>query len=211
MDPHKQQLIDYWRSHHIITDERVLKAFGNVQREDFLSERFKDQPYDDRALPLEKGQTISQPTTVVLMTQALDIHPGHRVLEVGSGSGYQAALLAELSESQGHVYTTEIVSDLYDYAKRRLKKYANVSIFYRDGIEGVEEFAPFDRIMVTAACPQIPQPLINQLGKNGVIVIPVGTLYEQKMLVGVKKGKKFSTHSLGEFVFVPLMGKYGFK
>ncbi len=210
MSSRKQKLIEYWRSEKIIIDERVLDAFANVPREEFVPEHLKDRAYDDIALPVLGGQTISQPTTVMMMTQALDVQPGHNVLEVGTASGYQASLLAELAGKEGHVYTTEIVPELYAYGKRKLKKYNNVSVFNRDGIEGVEEFAPFDRIIVTAACPEIPQPLIDQLNKDGIIVAPVGTLHTQKMVVGVKKGKKFSTHSIGEFVFVPLTGKHGF-
>ncbi len=209
MHPKKQKLIDYWKSHGIITDPRVLDAFAKVPREDFLPEHLKDNAYEDRALPIEKNQTISQPTTVMIMTQALDIQPNHKVLEVGTGSGYQAAILAQLAD-KGIVYTTEIIKELCEYSKRRLKKYQNVHVFHRDGIEGVEEFAPFDRIIITAACPEMPKPLINHLSKNGIIIAPVGTQYVQKMIIGIKKGKNFSTHSIGEFVFVPLTGKYGF-
>ncbi len=210
MHPEKQRLIEYWRTSRLITDERVLAAFEQVPREDFLPEHLKQHAYEDRALPLLQGQTISQPTTVMIMTQALDVQRGQKVLEIGTGSGYQAALLAELVDKQGHVYATEIVAELYEYGKKRLRAYKNVSLFHRDGIEGVEEFAPFDRIIVTAACPRIPELLIGQLGKKGVIVIPVGMPYAQKMMVVVKRGKIFETHSIGEFVFVPLRGKWGF-
>src|SRR3989344_1508533 len=110
MDPRKQKLIDYWKSSNIITDQRVLDAFANVSREDFLPERLKDQSYEDRALPILQGQTISQPTTVMIMTQALDVQPNHKVLEVGTGSGYQSAILAELA-NKGQVYTTEIIKE----------------------------------------------------------------------------------------------------
>ncbi len=209
MNPQKQALIEYWRSHKIITDERVLQAFEQIAREDFLPKHLKEHAYEDRALPLVGGQTISQPSTVMIMTQALDVQQGQKVLEIGTGSGYQAALLAELVKPKGQVYTTEIVKAVYEFGKKNLEKYQHVTVLFADGTMGAEAYAPFDRIMVTAACRNIPLPLVAQLRRRGLLVVPVGTPYEQRMIVGMKKGKTLETHSIGSFVFVPLTGKYG--
>ena len=188
----------------------MLKAFEDVPREDFLPDQLKEHAYDDRAMPLLQGQTISQPSTVMIMTQALRVQEGMTVLDIGSGSGYQAALLATLAGKSGQVYATEIVAELCAYAQERLQGYDHVRLFHRDGIEEMKEFAPFDRILVAAACPRIPQPLIDQLREGGILVAPVGTVHEQKMIVGKKERKELITHSLGDFVFVPLTGKWGF-
>ena len=207
----KQTLIDYWKSHRIITDERALQAFEKVPRENFLPKDIKEYAYEDKAFPIVGGQTISQPSTVMIMTQALDVQPGQNVLEIGTGSGYQAALLAELVKPKGNIYTTEIIKAAYEFGKKNLKPYQNVTVLFNDGTFGAEAYAPFDRIIVTAACEEIPSSLLAQLKNKGKIVVPVGTPYEQKMIVGIKKGKHLETRSIGEFVFVPLTGKYGFK
>jgi len=210
MQAQKQGLIDYWKSNKIITNPRILSAFESVPREDFLPKHLKEHAYEDRALPIIGGQTISQPSTVMIMTQALDAQQGQKVLEIGTGSGYQAALLAELVKPKGQVYTTEIAKAVYEFGKKNLEKYQHVTVLFADGTMGAEAYAPFDHIMVTAACKEIPLSLIAQLKNKGSIVVPVGTPYEQKMIVGMKKGKKLETHSIGSFVFVPLTGKYGF-
>ncbi|MEK6839637.1 MAG: protein-L-isoaspartate(D-aspartate) O-methyltransferase [Nanoarchaeota archaeon] len=207
----KQALIKYWKNNKIITDERVINAFAKVPREDFLPKYLKERAYEDVALPIAGGQTISQPSTVMIMTQALAVESGHTVLEIGTGSGYQAAILSELVKPKGHVYTTEINKEAYEFGKKNLKQYKNIAVIFSDGSMGAEAYAPFDRIILTAASPSIPEPLIKQLKDKGIIIAPLGTPYEQKMVIATKRGKHLTTKSIGEFVFVPLTGKYGFK
>ena len=155
-----------------VKDARVLAAMRDVPRHFFVPDGLRPQAYEDRPLPIGQGQTISQPFIVAYMTEALAVRPTDRILEIGTGSGYQAAVLARLARE---VYTIEIVPDLARQAMARLKPYANVRVRQGDGYAGWPERAPFDRIMVTAAPERIPQPLIDQLAPGGRMVIPVGT------------------------------------
>jgi protein-L-isoaspartate(D-aspartate) O-methyltransferase len=155
-----------------IKDVRVLAAMRDVPRHLFVPDHLRPQAYEDRPLPIGQGQTISQPFIVAYMTEALDVRPTDRVLEIGTGSGYQAAVLARLA---GEVYTIEIVPELARQAAARLMSYANVRVREGDGYAGWPERAPFHRMMVTAAPERIPQPLIDQLAPGGRMVIPVGT------------------------------------
>lgn len=147
----------------------------------------------------------------MLMTEALELQKGHKVLEVGSGSGYQAAIIANIVGENGKVISTEIIDDLVKFAQENIKKLnlKNVKIINHDGSKGYEKEAPYDRIIVTAACPKIPNSLKKQLKENGIIVAPVGNLNEQVMIKARKKDNKLIEESLGHFMFVPLKGKYG--
>lgn len=196
----------------IITDDKLIDAFRKIKREYFISKRLVKSAYDDVPLPLIKGQTISQPTTIMIMLQALDLQKGDKVLEIGTGSGYNAALIAEVVKPS-MVYTTEVVGELVEFAKKNLRKSGinNVRIFHADGSKGLWEYAPFDKIIVTAGAPETPKQLLEQLKDNGVLVAPVGPLYQQEMLRIKKKGKKLDIKNLGSFVFVPLRGKYGWE
>ncbi len=203
---HKKKLIEYWRDSKIITDEEILKAFEKVKREDFVLPELKEYAYLDEPLPIGKGQTISQPTTVAIMTQALEPKKGQKILEVGSGSGYQAAILAEVVGPHGKVITIDRIKELYEYARGKLKKYKNVKVVFGDGSKGYRKSAPFDRIIVTAAAEDIPKPLFRQLKDGGLMVIPVGkTSFSQRMLKVKKVGGKIEQEDLGPFVFVPLI------
>ena len=206
----KFSLIKYWQDSKIIIDKRVLEAFKKVPREDFIPENLKGEAYGDYPLNIGYGQTISQPTTVMLMTQSLEVKEGNRVLEVGTGSGYQAAILSILVGKKGKVYTTEIIKELYKFAGKNLKSYKNVKVYNVDGSQGLPRYKPFDRVIVTAAAPKIPDVLIKQLKSNGIILAPIG-IYEQDMIKITKKGKKLIKENLGGFVFVQLKGRYGFK
>lgn len=209
----KQQLIDYWKKSGTITDERLLKAFQEVPRELFITKGFEEQAYVDHPLPIGHKQTISQPTTVMLMTQALELKEGQKVLEIGAGSGWQAAIIGKIVGSKGKVITTEIIPELAKFAKGNIKKakIKNVDVINYDGSQGYKKEAPFHRIIVTAACPKIPSPLIEQLDEDGILVAPVGSLvFGQDMVKLIKTKSGMKKESLGSFVFVPLKGKYGY-
>ncbi len=193
-----------------IKDKRVLDAMRKVPRHLFIPESSWDDAYEDMALPIGEGQTISQPYMVAIMTELLELTGNEKVLEVGTGSGYQAAILGELAKE---VYTIERIENLALEAERRLRElgYKNIYVFIGDGSKGLPEKSPFDRIIVTAASPEIPKCLKEQLGDSGIIVAPVGQRFSQ-MLV---KGKKVKGVIREEFhtpcIFVPLIGEYGWK
>ncbi len=207
----KKHLLEDWISSGTIKDKRVIGAFKKVPRENFIKKEHLEEAYGDYPLAIGEGQTISQPTTVMLMTEALELQKGHKVLEVGSGSGYQAAIIANIVGEKGKVISTEIIDDLVKFAQENIKKLKlkNLKIIKHDGSKGYEKEAPYDRIIVTAACPKIPDSLKKQLKENGVIVAPVGDLNEQVMIKARKKSGKLIEESLGHFMFVPLKGKYG--
>ncbi len=212
IDP-KKQLVDYWIKEGIIVDKRLIKAFEAVPREDFISPDYVGEAYGDYPLPIGYGQTISQPSTIMIMTEALELRPGDKVLEIGTGCGYQAAILAKMAGPDGKVITTEIIPELAELAKSNLERIyiKNVEVIPVDGSGGFPAYAPYDRIIVTAACPEIPHVLVEQLKEEGVIVAPVGPLHSQQMIKARKEEGKLKTESLGFFIFVPLRGKYGFR
>ncbi len=187
-----------------IQDQRVIDAMAKVPRHLFVPPDYVEQAYDDHPLPIGHGQTISQPFIVALMTEALHLDPGDRVLEIGTGSGYQAAVLAELV---AHVYTMEIVGALVDRARASLAAagYENVTVKHADGYLGWPEHGPYDAIIVTAAPDHVPPPLKAQLADGGRLVIPVGPVggYQELWLVE-RHGDDFTTTSLGPVAFVPL-------
>jgi protein-L-isoaspartate(D-aspartate) O-methyltransferase len=191
-----------------ISDERVLAVFYKVEREKFVPSDLREDAYGDFPLSIGEGQTISQPYMVALMTQSLELKGYERVLEIGTGSGYQTAILAELSEE---VYSVERIKSLAQKAESLLKKlrYSKVKIFVSDGTMGWEEFSPYDRILVTAGAKQVPQPLVNQLKDEGIMVIPVGSVYSQELKVIKKKKRRVRSTTVERCVFVPLIGKYG--
>ncbi|QER42198.1 protein-L-isoaspartate(D-aspartate) O-methyltransferase [Thermodesulfobacterium sp. TA1] len=193
-----------------IKDEKVLRAMLKVPRHLFVEEALRDQAYGDFPLPIGKGQTISQPYIVAFMTEALELKGKERVLEIGTGSGYQTAILAEIAL---WVYTIERDYELSEKAKKVLLSlgYKNISFKVGDGSLGWPEVAPFDAIIVTAASPQIPQPLIDQLAEGGRLVIPVGDEFSQILIKGIKKNGKLITQTLEPVRFVKLVGAYGFK
>ena len=190
-----------------ITDKKVLEAMGKVKRHLFVDKELWDQAYQDHPLPLDEGQTISQPYVVALMTQALAIMPGEKVLEIGTGAGYQAAVLAELTDK---VYTIEILSRLAQKAAQRLQAlgYASVQVKCGDGYAGWEEYSPFDAIIITCAADHIPPALLKQLKVGGRLIIPLGTTpFTQELTLVTKKENEIKRESLGGVVFVPMTGK----
>lgn len=205
----KRRLIDFWRDNFPFT-RRELDAFRDVCREDFVPESVRDQAYDDHPLPLVRGKTISQPTTVMIMTHALGVQPTDVVFEVGTGSGFQAAILSRLADK---VYSAEVIPELVQFAKNNLKKsnIGNVEVIEEDGAQGFRQHAPFDKIMLTAACREFPRELVKQLKTGGKIAAPVGTREEQELMVGTKKPDgEIELELLGPFLFTPMYGKYGF-
>jgi len=193
-----------------VKDERVLAAMRKVPRHEFLPEAIRGMAYADNAIPLGEGQTISQPFMVALMTELLELTGTERVLEIGTGSGYQAAVLAELC---GKVYTVERIKLLADRARATLDRlgYRSVAIKVYDGTYGWKEMAPFDAIMVTAGSPDVPAPLLDQLKDGGRMVIPVGERYSQTLLKIVKTPEGAVTQRSIPCVFVPLIGNHGWK
>jgi protein-L-isoaspartate(D-aspartate) O-methyltransferase len=204
-DTRRAQLILGLRSSGV-TEPAVLNAIEAIQRDLFIPQLFRERAWEDSAIPIACGQTISQPQIVGLMTQALGLKPRHRVLEIGTGSGYQTAVLARLAR---YVYTIERYRTLLGEAEARLKALGvqNVISRFGDGGEGWVEQAPFDRIMVTAAAPEEPRKLLQQLKPDGVLVAPVGRGPVQNLLRYVGDGKgAFVKESLCEVRFVPLLG-----
>jgi protein-L-isoaspartate(D-aspartate) O-methyltransferase len=193
-----------------ITDPGVLSVMGRLAREEFVPESYKSQTYADCPLPIGMGQTISQPFIVALMTQELRLNNFCEVLEVGTGSGYQTAILAKLAK---HIYTIERFSELSVSAQAVLGRlgFNNIEFYIGDGSCGWFEKRTFDRIIVTAAVPKVPQPLIDQLGAGGLIVVPVGGTGVQELVVGVKKEGKLIERFVCGVRFVKLFGEYGFE
>jgi protein-L-isoaspartate(D-aspartate) O-methyltransferase len=190
-----------------VQDEEVLRVMASVPRHKFVPPDYLDQAYDNHALPIGYGQTISQPYIVAWMTELLELQPGEKVLEIGTGSGYQAAVLAELGDVE--VYTIEIVPELAESAGKRLQElgYTNIHIKQGDGYYGWEEFAPFDAIIVTAAPDHLPAPLIDQLTEDGRLVIPIGPPgWVQSLWKFVQEGGELKGYNLGGVQFVPFTG-----
>lgn len=201
----RKKLVDTVRSKGI-TDERVLTAIANVPRHFFLDSAFDEVAYEDRAFPIGEGQTISQPYTVAYQTQLLEVKPFEKVLEIGTGSAYQAVVLAEMGVQ---VYTIERQKKLYLENKNFifLKKYPSIKFFYGDGYEGLPTYGPFDRVLITAAAPEIPEKLIDQLKPRGMMVLPLGSGDVQRMM----RITKLASGALKEevfdnFSFVPMLG-----
>ncbi len=193
-----------------IKDKKVLEAFQKVPRHNFVPKRYLDSAYGDFPLSIGEGQTISQPYMVALMTECLGLSGGETILEIGAGSGYQAAILAELAS---RVYTVERVVSLAEKARTCLKNldYKNIQIEIGDGTRGWPEFAPYEGIVVTAAAPDTPKPLIEQLRIKGKLVIPIGGSLNQMLTVITKHKDRIETKQICGCVFVPLLGKYGWK
>ena len=208
------ELLDFWKRNRIVTENKVLAAFKSVKREYFVPLHLKQESYLDIPLPIGYGQTISQPTTIAIMTQALELKAGMKVLEIGAGSGYQAALLGYIVGMKGRVLTIEIIPELAETAKRNLKraKIKNAEVICADGSLGYAKEAPYDRIIFTAAPAETPKHLLKQLKKGGILLAPIGQLYNQQLLKIKKKdaaGKKLEIENLGDFIFVPLRGRKG--
>ncbi|MCE4613024.1 MAG: protein-L-isoaspartate(D-aspartate) O-methyltransferase [Desulfurococcales archaeon] len=221
MSAEKERLIRLLKEAGFLRSESVERAFRLVPREEFVPEDLRSLAYADRPLPIGFGQTISAPSIVVYMTELLDASRGMKVLEVGTGSGYQAAVLAEIvaptgapRTEWGHVWTIEIIEELAERAKRNLERagYSDrVTVIVGDGSKGYPREAPYHRIMVTAASPDVPRPLVGQLVVGGRMVVPVGDLVSQTLMVVERRPEGIKSKSVLDVVFVPLRGEYGWK
>jgi protein-L-isoaspartate(D-aspartate) O-methyltransferase len=200
----RKQLVETIRNKGI-HDERVLDAIERIPRHFFFDSSFLSFAYEDKAFPIGAGQTISQPYTVAFQTELLELKKGDKVLEVGTGSGYQACILAEMGAK---VFSIERQKSLYDKALEFIPQIGYiVKLFYGDGYKGLPAFAPFDKILVTAGAPYIPDPLIDQLKTGGILVIPLGSGDVQIMTRLIKTSdKEFTRQEHGTFRFVPLLG-----
>jgi len=206
----REQMVETQLIPRGIKDRRVLDALRKIPRHLFAGEANLHNAYDDMALSIGEGQTISQPYMVAVMTELLELKGTEKALEIGTGSGYQGALLAELAKE---VYSIERIAILADRAASRFRSlsYQNVHVRTGDGTLGWPEEAPFDRIIITAAAPKIPDPLLDQLGMNGILVIPVGSSYSQIFLRLRKTEKGMIEERHIPCVFVPLIGEFGWK
>ena len=192
-----------------IQDERLLKAMSAIERHEFVQEPFINRAYEDSALPIGCSQTISQPYTVAYMTECLQVKEGDKILEVGTGSGYQAVILAEMG---ARVFTIERHIELLTESRKRFDKLGyDIASKCGDGTIGWSEFAPFDGILVTAAAPEAPQPLLKQLKQDGLLVIPIGDLDVQNLHIIKRSNDHYEIREIASFKFVPLIGRKGWR
>ena len=200
----KQFLLKDLKQHGF--SKQILSAFEKIKREDFIPENLKERAYEDAALPLEFGQTISQPYTIATMLSLLELKPGFKVLEIGSGCGYVLALISKIVGKNGKVFGIEIIKSLFDSSRKNLKNCENVKIYAGDGKSGLSKYAPFDRILISATSNEIPKKLIRQLKEKGIIVAPLGNRYEQSLMAfeKINRGLQLKKEIPG-FIFVPLV------
>ncbi len=209
----RARLVDNLKRGRYVVTKEVERAMRKVPREEFLPSEMRAGAYVDAPLPIGEEQTISAPHMVAIMAEALDLKPGLKVLEIGTGSGYHAAVCAEMVAPEGHVYTVERIPSLATFAEANLKRtgYAKwVTVIVADGSKGYPEKAPYDRIFVAAGAPDIPEPLKGQLKDGGKLLVPAGGRYYQELTRIVRKGNTFQKEDLGGCVFVPLVGQFGF-
>ena len=188
--------------------QKIISAFKKVPREEFVPKEFKHQSYEDIALPIGNKQTISQPYTIAVMLEELKLEPKQKVLELGSGIGYVLALISEIVEEEGQVYGVEIIEEIAEKSKRYLKKYKNIEIYNKNGTKGLPQKASFDRVIMSAACSQIPNEIIAQIREGGLIVAPIGSSFSQNIITLKKENEELIVEQERQgFVFVPFVEK----
>ncbi len=200
----RRRLVEQMRREGRISDEKILEAMERIPRHAFLDSSFEEYAYQDRPFPIGRDQTISQPTTVAFQTQLLEVKKNDRIMEIGTGSGYQAAILSELG---ARVYTIERFKSLKEKAQRNLQKlgYHGINFFYGDGYKGLPAYAPFHKILVTAAAPELPETFFAQLKEGGLLVIPYGRGNVQVMKRFIKTKDEIVEENHGNFAFVPML------
>jgi protein-L-isoaspartate(D-aspartate) O-methyltransferase len=208
----RKNLVEKLKKQGRITSEKVEKAFLKVPRENFIPANLESKAYYDTPLEIGNDQTISAPHMVAIMAEEVDLREGHKVLEIGAGSGYHAAIISRIIGEKGHVYSIERIKSLADKAKNNLEKTGikNVTIEIGDGSEGLSKYAPYDRVYVTCASPGVPDPLIDQLKRPGKLLIPVGSRLCELKLIEKNEEGDIKSINLGGCAFVPLVGKHGF-
>jgi len=205
------RLMENLKKYGYLRSKKVEDAMLAVKREDFVPDHMRNLAYKDTPLEIGFGQTISAPHMVALMCEELELDEGLKVLEIGAGSGYHAAIISKIIGEKGKVYTVERIPELVEFAKNNLKKAGikNVEVILGDGSLGLPEHAPYDRILVTCSAPDIPQPLVEQLKEGGILLIPVGRTFSI-LIKGRKRHGKLEKREICECAFVPLVGKFGF-
>jgi protein-L-isoaspartate(D-aspartate) O-methyltransferase len=212
LEHERNSLVDDLKMRGYVTSKAVEDAMRRVPREEFLPAALREEAYVDSPLPIGEAQTISAPHMVAIMAENLDLKPGQKILEVGTGSGYHAAVCAEVIAPDGHIYSIERITSLASFAEDNLKRtgYAKlVTVILGDGSKGLPDHAPYDRIFVAAGAPEVPSPLTAQLAHGGKLLVPVGTRWYQDLIRVTRKGAKLEKENLGGCVFVPLVGEYG--
>lgn len=205
MNAQKQILLESLKSRGF--SDEILDAFSKVKREDFVPSNLKKMAYLDEALPIGNGQTISQPYTIATMLSFLNLKKGQKVLEIGSGCGYVLALLSELVGKDGKVFGIEIIKELAEKSRKKTERFKNASVYNKDGRKGLKKRGPFDGILISASCSDIPKPLVSQLDKNGIIAAPIGNKFGQSLVSFQKiNGGLKTLENFPGFVFVPLVG-----
>ncbi|MFP4605218.1 MAG: protein-L-isoaspartate(D-aspartate) O-methyltransferase [Bacteroidales bacterium] len=209
-DREKQQMVKQQIVDRGIKDPKVIAAMKDVDRHVYVPKNYRDMAYSDRPLPIGDGQTISQPYIVALMTESLELEEGDKVLEIGTGSGYQAAVLSHITSE---IYSIEIIEELAEEAKENLQKqgYDSIKLKIGDGYKGWEEYAPFDAIIVTCAPSDIPEPLKEQLAEGGRMVIPIGDKFIQELVLFEKKNGELEKQEISSVRFVPMLDGSGKK
>ncbi len=208
----REKLIKKLISSGYIHSDEVIEAFRQIPRENFVPEDHKLFSYSDTPLRIGKEQTISAPHMVGMMLELLELEKGDKVLEVGAGSGYHAAMAAHIIGEGGHVYTIEYIEELASRARANIESIGfqnRITVINADGSKGLPEHAPYDRIMVACGAPDVPQPLMDQLKEGGIIILPVGSGYYQKLIRVRKMDGKFIKEDHGGCAFVPMVGEYG--
>lgn len=210
MNKTNEDLVDYLVKRNLIKTEKVKQAFLKVDRRDFVGEKHRQRSYLDTPLQIGHNQTSSAPHMVAIMTEQLDVDKNSKIMEIGSGSGYQAAILGEMAEN-GEVHTTEIKEPLFHMAKRNLENYSNIHLHQKDGSRGIPEVSPFDRIISTCGAPEIPKEWKKQLKETGIILAPIGGKFHQRLKKYIKEEGELKEQDLNlPCAFVPMKGERGF-
>lgn len=211
----REELVQSLRRRGYIESSEVAEAFRKVPREKFVPSKVKTNAYADRPLSIGEGQTISAPSMIAIMLEVLEVEKGQKILEIGTGSGYNAALLAEIVGEEGEIYSIERLQGVADFGRKNLEEtgYDQVEVVVKDGTKGYEEKAPWDRVIITACAPEVPDILVDQLSVGGSLVAPVGKYYRSQKLLEIKKigEEETETNEHGSCAFVPLVGENGWE